>query len=31
MWALCTVQEVLAPEEVAERMRTFAGTTKGPQ
>jgi PhnB protein len=29
MWALCTVQEVLTPEEVELRMRSFSALRKG--
>ncbi|WP_321476350.1 VOC family protein [uncultured Paludibaculum sp.] len=29
MWALCTIQEVLTPDEVAARMRAFSSQMKG--
>ena len=31
VWALCTVQEVLTPEQAEERIRGFAAGMKGQQ
>ena len=31
MWALCTIQEVLSPEEIATRIRSYSAQAKGQQ
>ncbi len=31
LWALCTVKEVLSPDEIDERLRVLAGNSKGGQ